>query len=683
MKRRAAHGRAAAAMPSGLQLLWLVVALCQLPPRAQCFTCSDRCKCIWRNGKTYGECALQGLTALPSGMDESLQVLNLTHNLIQTLPKRAFFTAGLVNVQKLYLSRCELSHIDDSALFKVTNLIELDLSDNKLTVVPTAALSSTRNLRTLYINRNPITALADMAFAELTELAHLELTECRLESIAVRAFEGLSKLKVLKLDHNLLETLPGRAMAPFPSLHEIALDGNQWRCDCELRAFRMWLERNNISLYSPACHKPLRLSGRPWKNLSSEDMACPPAFLNTSTSTMDAIVVQENNNVTLECRVRADPAAHISWLWKDKPLTNQSEPGQAFVLTQDAGDRERLSWLTLSFVQEPLAGPYACAAQNAAGRVVRNFTLAVNRRPTEVRASAGGSTAEVEMTEQARESTELQQRSYTENPVLGMVIGILVGALAVLLVFGLTLWLCRRRGRRRGAPAGSRKSKRTEANSNHKTLHNDKQQQQSQPAAGDAADVKLLVNPIQKPPRLLMTNSYQGLPSELEPLDPGLCVESSSGVWVVKEHDYSTDESVLSSIPSRAGTIDRRSLARSPIPVPMPVVPPPTDDLHARLHGELTDTLRRTKGDRRPLVERPDAQSPLEPYAGLETLRVRDLEPRGPDLIDQIGGAAQPPPSPRWTPYEHPSAYYRAAAGTPQSCYPPSIPEAPADGTEV
>ncbi|KAL1439700.1 hypothetical protein MTO96_001276 [Rhipicephalus appendiculatus] len=346
---------------------------------------------------------------------------------------------------------------------------------------------------------------------------------------------------------------------------------------------------------------------------------------------MDAIVVQENNNVTLECRVRADPAARISWLWKDKPLTNQSEPGQAFVLTQDAGDRERLSWLTLSF------------------KFVR---------------LPGGSTAEVEMTEQARESTELQQRSYTENPVLGMVIGILVGALAVLLVFGLTLWLCRRRGRRRGAPAGSRKSKRTEANSNHKTLHNDKQQQQTQPATGDAAEVKLLVNPIQKPPRLLMTNSYQGLPSELEPLDPGLCVESSSGVWVVKE----------------ARLLDGR-VVRSPCPCPS--CRPPTDDLHARLHGELTDTLRRTKGDRRPLVERSDAQSPLEPYAGLETLRVRDLEPRGPDLIDQIGGAAQPPPSPRWMPYEHPSAYYRAAAGTPQSCYPTSIPEAPADGTEV
>lgn len=676
----------AAGMRCTRLLLCLLVTLGQLSG-SLCFECSDRCKCIWRNGKMTAECMLQGLSSLPTGIDERLQVLNLTHNLIQALPKRAFSTVGLVNIQKLYLSRCELSHIDDTALFKVTNLIELDLAENKLSAVPTAALSHARNLRNLILSGNPITLLADMSFAELSELSALEMSGCRIETVSVRAFEGLTKLRVLKLDFNMLQTLPGRAMAPFQALHGVALDGNEWRCDCELRAFWSWLDRNNVSLYSPTCHKPTRLNGKPWKSLSPADMACPPTFLNTSTGTPDSIVVQELNNVTLDCRVRADPLAELSWLWKEKPVANRTEdstPGQpTFLVTQkDAGDHERLSWLTLSFVQEPSAGTYACVAQNAAGRLVRNFTLAVNRRPTEVRASAGG-TAEVEMTERVRESTELQQRPYNENPVLGMVIGILVGALAVLMVFGIALWLCRRRGRRRG-PQGVRKAKRSEASSNHKSLHSNKQQQQN--SSSDAAEVKLLVNPIQKPPRLLMTNSYQGLPSELEPLDPiGLCVESSSGVWVVKDQDYSTDESVLSSVPSRTGTIDRRSLARSPIPVPMPIVP--ADDLHLRLHGELTDTLRRVKGDRRPIVERPDGPAMDGPlYGGLETLRVRDLEARGPDLIDQIGAAtgqkpSPSPPSQRWNPYDHPSAYYRTA-GTPQG-YPPSIPEAPTDGTEV
>lgn len=660
-----------------LQLVLLIFfTLGQLPSFHCNAFCSNQCKCIWRSGKVTADCAIQGLSALPTGIDDSVQVLNLTQNLIRELPKKAFSTVGLVNVQKLYLSRCDLSHIDDDALFKVTNLIELDLAGNKLTAVPTAALTHSRNLRNLILSGNPISVLTDSSFAELTELSALELSQCRLESVAVRAFEGLTNLKVLKLDYNLLQTLPGMAMAPFQSLHAVALDGNQWRCDCDLRALRTWLDRNNVSFYSPTCHKPPRLNEKSWKSLLPEDLACAPAFVNTSTSTLDSIVVQELNNVTLECRVRADPLADVSWLWKDKPIANQTEwgLGHTFIVTQqDAGERERLSWLTLSFLQEANAGTYACAAQNAAGRVVRNFTIAVNRRPTEVRASAG--TVEIEMTEHVRESTELQHQSYAENPVLGMIIGIIVGALAVLLVFGLALWLCRRKSHRRGQ--GVRKAKRTEASANHKPLHGEKQQQ---PSTNDSADVKLLVNPIQKPPRLLMNNSYQGLPSELEPLDPGLCIESSSGVWVVKDHDYSTDESVLSSIPSRTGTIDRRSLARSPIPVPMPVVPP--DDLHRRLQGELTDTLRRVKGDRRPIVERADEallDGPL--YGGLETLRVRDLEPRGPDLIDQIGQQPSPPSS-RWTPYDHPSAYYRTAAGTPQG-YPPTIPEAPTDGTEV
>ncbi|CAN7995734.1 unnamed protein product, partial [Ixodes hexagonus] len=529
-----------------------------------------------------------------------LQVLNLTDNLIQVLPMRAFSTVGLVNIQKLYLSRCELSHINDTAFFKVTNLIELDLADNKLSAVPTAALSHARNLRNLILSGNPISLLADSSFDELGELSTLELSGCRIETVSVGAFEGLTKLHVLKLDFNMLQTLPGNAMAPFQALHGVALHGNQWCCDCQLRAFWSWVYGYNVPLlYSPTCHTPTKLNGKPWRSLSPEDLACSPTFPNTSMSTPDSIVVEELNNVTLECRVRADPLADLSWLWNERPIANQTEdlaPGQpTFLVTQeDAGDRERLSWLTLSFVQEPNAGTYGCVAQNAADRIVRNFTLVVDRLSTEVPVSTK-STAEVEMTERVREYTELQHRPSDENSVLSIIIGILVGALAVLLAFGVALWLCRRRGRC-GGSQGMRKAKRREALSNHKSLLSDKQQQQS--SSSNAAEMKLLVNPIQKPPRLLMTTSYQRLPSELEPLGPiGLCAESLSDAYEVKSQEYATDEFLLSSVPSGTGTIDHRPLARSLIPVAMPIVP--ADDINLRLHCELTDTLRRIKGDRR------------------------------------------------------------------------------------
>ncbi|XP_064481587.1 leucine-rich repeat-containing protein 24-like [Ornithodoros turicata] len=689
------------------QLLALVLsAAVALLPAAHAFSCHPKCKCIWRGGKKTAECPYAALTGLPDGIDEGLQVLNLTNNNVQVLPKNAFFSSNLVNVQKLYLSHCSIAHMDDRALFKVSNLIELDLSWNSLASVPSGAWIHVKHLRTLLLNGNPITVLPDNAFADLKELSALMMTECSLETISPGAFEGLSNLNVLKLDYNRLQTLSGKAMLPLKSLHGIALDGNQWRCDCDLRSFRAWLDKSKFAVYWPICQQPPRLKGKLWNAVSVEDLACAPIFLNTNPSALDSIVAQEHSNVTLECRVRADPLAAIEWYLKDVLITNNTEgvnAAQVFWVTQQvAGDREKLSWLTVTSVQERNAGAYTCVAKNSAGKAEHNYSLAVNRKTaiTEVRAS--GSSSDVEMTEQARESTEQQQRSYRENPLIGMIIGIVVGAMAVLLVFGLVLWFCRRRGRRRSHP--STRKKRTEVVVNHKVVnHNDIGKEQL-PSAEDTPDVKLLavVNPVQKPPRLMMADSYNGLPSELEPLDPNQEMCTPSGVWILKDHEYSTDESVLSSVPSRVGTIDRRSIAgaRSPIPVPMPVVPPPPDDLHFRLQNELSDTLRRTKGDRRPIIGDDSSDGHSSLYGGLETLRVRDLEGRvrgsvGPDLIDQLEDSRglhqespSPPPMPmgsHWgSSYDHPSAYYRTAPGTsyPQEL-PPSIPEATGDGTEV
>lgn len=687
-------------------LLSAAVALHQLPG-THGLACIPKCKCIWRGGKKTAECQSAALTGLPEGIDEGLQVLNLTGNSIRVLPKNAFFSSHLVNVQRLYMAHCGIAYMEDSALFKVSNLIELDLSWNSLATVPTGAWIHVKHLRNLVLSGNPITVLPDSAFSDLTELSALGMTECHLDAISPGAFEGLSNLNVLKLDYNRLQTLPGKAMLPLRSLYGIALDGNQWRCDCNLRSFRAWLDKSNVSTYLPTCQQPARFKGKSWSLFSVEDLACAPVFLNTSPSTMDSIVVQEHSNVTLECRVRSDPPADIEWHWKDGVITNYTEStgsAPAFLVTQpEAADREKTSWLTVTSVQEKNAGAYTCVAQNSAGRAERNFTLAVNRRTpvTEVRAS--GSSSDVEMTEQARESTEQQQRSYRENPLIGMIIGIIVGAMAVLLIFGVVLWICRRRGRRRSHP--NTRKKRTDVVVNHKVVnHNDIGKEQIPSTEVDAPDVKLLavVNPVQKPPRLLMTDSYQGFPSELEPLDPNQDLCTPSGVWNVKDHDFSTDESVLSSVPSRMGTLDRRSVAgtRSPIPVPMPVVPPPPDDLHLRLQNELTDTLRRTKGDRRPIIGDDSSDGHSSLYGGLETLRVSGLEGRvragaGPDLIEQLEdsrGSRHESPSPPPLPvgshwggsYDHPSAYYRTSPSLAyQQEMPPIIPEATSDGTEV
>ena len=94
-----------------------------------------------------------------------LQVLDLGGNNLQILPREVFSRHGLLNLQKLKLSNCKIGQIDPTAfrgrlLFRMnfifemikclicsglTNLVELDLSSNKLASVPTPTFSGKYN----------------------------------------------------------------------------------------------------------------------------------------------------------------------------------------------------------------------------------------------------------------------------------------------------------------------------------------------------------------------------------------------------------------------------------------------------------------------------------------------------------------------------------------------------------
>ena len=56
----------------------------------------------------------------------------MNHNPLRTLPPRAFYLAGLINVQKVFMKNCSLNNLDPTALAGLVILIELDLSDNHL-----------------------------------------------------------------------------------------------------------------------------------------------------------------------------------------------------------------------------------------------------------------------------------------------------------------------------------------------------------------------------------------------------------------------------------------------------------------------------------------------------------------------------------------------------------------------
>ena len=104
-------------------------------PIAAANTCPRKCQCIWRDSKITVDCSNQTLASIPTTVERNTQVLNVSGNDIPTFGRAHFSRLGLINLQRVSCARCNLMSVDPKAFLGLTNLVELDLSNNKLTEV--------------------------------------------------------------------------------------------------------------------------------------------------------------------------------------------------------------------------------------------------------------------------------------------------------------------------------------------------------------------------------------------------------------------------------------------------------------------------------------------------------------------------------------------------------------------
>ncbi|XP_066946733.1 uncharacterized protein [Macrobrachium rosenbergii] len=364
-----------------LNWVWLWVWVWSLTLFRVAGECPKVCECKWKDGKRTVSCIGAEFDDIPRRLDPSTQVLDLMQNNLKVLPEHAFANTGLVNLQKLWLTYCNLKQLDRGAFKMLANLVELDLSHNLLRSVPSAALSDIPGLRELRMARNALTSIPAEAFTPTPDLVRLDLSSNRIYALHYHAFWGLASLEVLKLSGNVLNHMGQEVLVPLMALHGLHLNDNPWQCDCRLRPLREWMINNNIAgLVPPTCARPTRISGRGWHTLTLDEFVCVPHV----TAIIPEIFAQQGDNVSLACRVESDMKAEVMWLVGDKPLVNATDSWRYKVLELVSLNQSALlSNLTISGAVAKDQGTYRCVAENKAGRAESNLTLQVSADESE------------------------------------------------------------------------------------------------------------------------------------------------------------------------------------------------------------------------------------------------------------------------------------------------------------
>ncbi|KAF7654415.1 hypothetical protein LDENG_00070270 [Lucifuga dentata] len=129
------------------------------------------------------------------------------------------------DTQVLLLQSNNISFIS-TELQSLTNLTELDLSQNHFTQVSLMGLSSLGRLVTLYLEENLIEELEDFSLRNLSSLEELYINHNRISSIGPKAFSGLSNLLRLHLNSNRLVAIDSRWFESLPSLEILMIGEN-------------------------------------------------------------------------------------------------------------------------------------------------------------------------------------------------------------------------------------------------------------------------------------------------------------------------------------------------------------------------------------------------------------------------------------------------------------------------
>ncbi|KAI5093073.1 immunoglobulin superfamily member 10 [Silurus meridionalis] len=241
---------------------FLALVLVVLDARgARGVACPAPCAC---HVPTEVHCTFRSLSVIPSGVQAVVTRLNMGYNSLTILKEHDL--SGLESLELLLLHSNTIQTIEDRAFSDLKSLQVLKMTYNRVKELRKETFRGLDNLFRLYMDHNSIEFIHPEAFYGLRSLQLVNLEGNALQQLHPDTFINLrynqifkiSTIKTLYLSENALTTLPATLFTSCYQLENLFLSGNPWSCDCQMDWLAAWIKRNPGVL---KCKRDRKFSG--------------------------------------------------------------------------------------------------------------------------------------------------------------------------------------------------------------------------------------------------------------------------------------------------------------------------------------------------------------------------------------------------------------------------------------
>ncbi|RVE73842.1 hypothetical protein OJAV_G00035260 [Oryzias javanicus] len=256
-----------------------------LPGSSSSPFCPESCSC---QTASLLNCSLSGLTSVPQLIPGSFSEMDFSHNYLSSVkprqPHQNLRKLWLGNNTVSHLSLCVERHVKSWHRFRnggcqgwAPTLQMLSVERNQLERLP-EGLGGVPSLRVLRLSFNKISVLKPGELSDLRQLEELHLHHNLITHLHPQIFQDLIQLRVLDLRFNLLTILHPLMYLNLRNIGaHVGLDGNRWKCDCNLRSLRRRMaydDARGLEVWNVKCASPSKLSGTDLLQLKEEDLQC-------------------------------------------------------------------------------------------------------------------------------------------------------------------------------------------------------------------------------------------------------------------------------------------------------------------------------------------------------------------------------------------------------------------------